>query len=150
MVANIFVGLFARGHWISNLNSKIGRGHEIIIAFGEDSIGPKHRFWCVMTTWSCNFDKSQYRQLRMGYHYEFGQQVHLLKKNPLGTSCQLLVTCVCMFILFHLLVSSGCTTSVSYVRSSDQRSFVVSISWVLSAKSVHLCFLIYHIPPPKR
>ena len=46
----------------------------------------------------------------------------------------LLVTCVCVcvcvsgFILFHLLVSSGCTTSVTYVRSSDQQSFVVSIS----------------------
>ena len=42
--------------------------------------------------------------------------------------------CVCVyvrarvFIPFHLLVSSGCTTSVTYVRSSDQRSFVVSIS----------------------
>ena len=36
--------------------------------------------------------------------------------------------CVCVFILFHLLVSSGCTTSVTYVRYSDQRSFVVSIT----------------------
>ena len=36
--------------------------------------------------------------------------------------------CVCVFILFHLLVSSGCTTSVTYVRCSDQRSFVVSIT----------------------
>ena len=36
--------------------------------------------------------------------------------------------CVCVFILFHLLVSSGYTTSVTYVRSSDQWSFVVSIS----------------------
>ena len=34
-------------------------------------------------------------------------------------------------MLFHLLVSSGCTTSVIYVRSSDQRSFVVSVFWVL-------------------
>ena len=33
--------------------------------------------------------------------------------------------CVCVFILFHLLVSSGCTTSVN-IR--DQRSFVLSIS----------------------
>ena len=39
--------------------------------------------------------------------------------------------CVCVFMLFHLLVSSGCTTSVIYVRSSDQRSFVVSIFWAL-------------------
>ena len=35
--------------------------------------------------------------------------------------------CVCVFILFHLLVSSGCTTSVIYVRSSDLRPFVESI-----------------------
>ena len=48
--------------------------------------------------------------------------------------------CVCVFILFHLLVSPGCTTSVTYVRSSDQLSFVVSISWVLSARSLHLYF----------
>ena len=32
-----------------------------------------------------------------------------------------------MFILIYLLVSSGCTTSVTYVRGSDQQSFVVSI-----------------------
>ena len=31
-------------------------------------------------------------QYRMGYDYEIGQQVHLLEKNPLGNSCQLLVT----------------------------------------------------------
>ena len=83
---------FARGHWISNLNPEIGRGLEIIIAFGGDSIGPKHSYWCVMTTQSCNFDRSQYRKFRMGYDYEIGQQVHLLVKNPLDTSCQLLVT----------------------------------------------------------
>ena len=36
--------------------------------------------------------------------------------------------CVCMFILFHLLISSGCMTSVTYMRCSEQRSFVVSIT----------------------
>ena len=87
---HFFRVFFWRGHWISNLNPEIGRGHEIIIAFGGLH-GPKHRYWCVMTTRSCNFDKSQYRQLRMGYDYEIGQQVHLLEKNLLGTSCQLLV-----------------------------------------------------------
>ena len=35
--------------------------------------------------------------------------------------------CVCVFMLFHLLVFYGCTTSVIYVRSSDQRSYVVNI-----------------------
>ena len=38
---------------------------------------------------------------------------------------------VCVFILFHLLASSGCTTFVTYVRESDQRSLVISIVWVL-------------------
>ena len=44
--------------------------------------------------------------------------------------------CVCVFILFHLLVSSGCTTSVTYARSLGHRSFVVSISrgfWQVSS-----------------
>ena len=45
-----------------------------------------------MTTRSCNFDRSQYLQLSMGYNYEIGQKVHLLVKNPFGTSCQVLVT----------------------------------------------------------
>ena len=45
-----------------------------------------------MTTRSCNFDKSQYLQLRMCYDYETEQQVHLLEENSLGTSCQMLVT----------------------------------------------------------
>ena len=67
--------------------------------------------------------------------------MRLLQKALLARAC------VC--ILFHLLVSSGCTTSVTYVRSSDQRSFVVSISGA-SAKFLHLCFWIYHISPPKK
>ena len=58
----------------------------------ESSIGPKHTYWCVVITRSCNFDKSQYRQLQIGCDYEIGQQVHLLEKNPLGTSCKMLVT----------------------------------------------------------
>ena len=43
--------------------------------------------------------------------------------------------CVSVFMLFHLLVSSCCTTSVIYLRRSDQRSFVVSIFWVLLPSS---------------
>ena len=62
--------------------------------------------------------------------------------------CVFVCVCVCMFILFHLLVSSGCTTSLTYMRSSDQRSFVVSILGA-SAKFLHLYFWIYLISPPK-
>ena len=83
---------FARGHWISNLNPEIGRGHENIIAFEEDFIGRMESYWCVMTTRSCSFDTYQCCKFRMGYDYEIEQQVHLLVKNPLDTSCQLLVT----------------------------------------------------------
>ena len=72
-----------------------------------------------------------------------------LKILSLVTRCLFLfLTCVCVFILFHLLVSSGCTTSLTYVRSSDQRSFVVSIL-LASAKFLHLCFWSYLISPPK-
>ena len=42
--------------------------------------------------------------------------------------CVCVCVCVCVFMLFHLLLSSVCTTSLAYVRSSNQRSFVVSIS----------------------
>ena len=41
-------------------------------------------------------------------------------------SCVRACVCVCVFILFHLLASSDCKTSVTYLRCSDQRSFVVS------------------------
>ena len=61
--------------------------HEIIRTFGEDSTGLKHRYWSVMTTRSCNFNKTQHRQLRMGYDYEIGQQVHL--KLATMQECQL-------------------------------------------------------------
>ena len=42
--------------------------------------------------------------------------------------CVCVCVCKCVFILFYLLVSSCCTTSVTYVRGSDQRSFTVSIT----------------------
>ena len=42
--------------------------------------------------------------------------------------CVCVCVCLCVFMLFHLLVSSDSTTFVTYVRSSDQQSFVVSIS----------------------
>ena len=43
--------------------------------------------------------------------------------------CACVCVCMCVFILFHLLASSGCATSVTYVRSSDQRSFDVSCEY---------------------
>ena len=53
--------------------------------------------------------------------------------------------CVCLvFILFHLLVSFGCTTSVTYVRSSDQRSFVESISRGF-CQAPSFLFVNYHV-----
>ena len=51
--------------------------------------------------------------------------------------CTCVCACVCVFILFHLLASSGSTTSGTYVRGSDQRSFVEYYLHA-SAKSDHL------------
>ena len=51
--------------------------------------------------------------------------------------CVRVCVCVCVFILFHLLASSGCTTPGTYVRGSDQRSFVEYYLGA-SAKSHHL------------
>ena len=42
--------------------------------------------------------------------------------------CVFVCVCVCVFILFHLLASSDCKTSVTYLRCSDQRSSVVNIA----------------------
>ena len=55
--------------------------------------------------------------------------------------------CVCLCSSIWL-VSSGCTTSLTYARSSDQRPFVVSIL-LASAKFLHLYFGMYLISPPK-
>ena len=63
--------------------------------------------------------------------------------------CVRVCVCVCVFILFHLLASSGCTMSLTYVRSSDQRSFVVSIL-LASAKFLHLYFwILFHLQKRK-
>ena len=48
--------------------------------------------------------------------------------EDMACSFKCVCVCVCVFKLFYLLVSSGCMTSVTYVRSSDQRSFVEIIS----------------------
>ena len=58
----------------------------------------------------------------------------------------LMEPCVC--ILFHLLVSSGCTTSVTYMRCSDQRSFIVSIIRGI-CQVPSSSFPNHHISPPK-
>ena len=126
MVTNIFQGFFARGHWISNLNLEICCGHEIIIAFGENFIGPKHRYWCVMTTrhvasWNWT-----------------GEQVHLLEKNPLGTSCQLLVTCVCVFIPFH-------RTGFSWLKQNNKCNARDQVSDVVLRKSLCVKYIHHHI-----
>ena len=42
--------------------------------------------------------------------------------------CVCVCLCVYVFILFHLLASSDCKTSVIYLRCLDQQSFVVSVA----------------------
>ena len=41
--------------------------------------------------------------------------------------CVCVCMCVCVFILFHLVASSVCKTSLTYLRCTDQRYFVASI-----------------------
>ena len=63
--------------------------------------------------------------------------------------------CVCVFILFHKLASSDCKTSVSYLRCSDQRSFVVSIARGMPNSFISISeLMIFHLQrrnssPPK-
>ena len=58
--------------------------------------------------------------------------------------------CVCVFILFHLLVSSGCTTSVTYVRCSDQRSCGEYYQGLLPSSFISVSeLIIFHLQRPK-
>ena len=60
--------------------------------------------------------------------------------------------CVCVCVCVYTLPPGGffrLHDVCVYVRGSDQRSFPVSITWVLSAKFLHLNFRFYHISPPK-
>ena len=78
------------------------------------------------------------------------QRLIVLMEQMEDMTCSFKCVCVCVFVfkLIYLLVSSGCMTSVTYVRSSDQRSFVEIILGAF-AKFHHLYFWIYHISPPK-
>ena len=57
--------------------------------------------------------------------------------------------CVCVFILFHLLVSSGCTTSVTYVWEVWINDLLLWVFLSAAAKFLYLYLWIYLIPPPK-
>ena len=86
------------------------------------------------------YDSSKFCLLLINSNHTFSSIFLWRCKSPMILGfvycvCVCMYVCVCVFILFHLLVSSGCTTSVIYVRSSDQRSFVVSIFWVLLPSS---------------
>ena len=96
-----------------------------------------------MTTRSCSFDKSQYRQLRRGYDYEIGQQVYPLEKNPLGTSCQLLVTFVCVCVCVCVCLRPFTMKALSVWISWDTREQIndVMLKTLISyAKSLHRYF----------
>ena len=55
---------------------------------------------------------------------------------------------VCVFILFHLLVSSDCKKSVTYIHVRI-KDLLLCVLLGASAKFLHLHFRIYHISPPK-
>ena len=57
---------------------------------------------------------------------------------------------VCVYLYsFTVKASSNCKMSKTYFEGTDQRSCVVNISWVLSAKFLHLHIWKCHISPPK-
>ena len=84
------------------------------------------------------------------YHYVNTLSTINKEKKTLQTSKKVLLlilcacVCVCVFILFQLSVSSSCTTFVTYVRSSDQRSFVESISRGF-CQAPSFLFVNYHV-----
>ena len=57
--------------------------------------------------------------------------------------------CVCVFIPFHLLASSGCTMSVTIRERVGSTIFCCGYSLGASAKSHHLSIWTYFISPPK-
>ena len=57
--------------------------------------------------------------------------------------------CVCVFIFFHHEVFFRLQDVQGILESTDQRSCVVNISWVLSAKFHYLRIWKCHISPPK-
>ena len=69
----------------------------------------------TLKTWSVQ----QYRKLNFTYSVNCVQ----CRQGTLS------VFSVCFFILFHLLTSSICKTSVTYLRCTDQRSCVFSVAW---------------------
>ena len=100
--------------------------------------------WILDLVWSNSFDKP----LMSLSFLTLANETNLFTKELINT-CVCVCVCVCVFILFHLLVSSDCKTSVTYLRCSDQHSFVVSIISGASAKFLHLRIWKCHISPPK-
>ena len=71
-------------------------------------------------------------KVRNGLSPEIMKEIFAFQENEAYSLrsgvCVCVCVCLCVFMLFHLLVSSDSTTFVTSVRSSDQQSFVVSIS----------------------
>ena len=63
--------------------------------------------------------------------------------------CVCVCVCVCVFIFFHLEGFFRLQDVQDIPEGKDQRSCVVNISWVLSAKFHHLRFWKCHISLPK-
>ena len=111
---------------------------------------------CMLLYWKIFYGYYIFFKCGLSYNYINILAVGLFTACDGGYVCVRVRVCVCVcvcvrvcvFILFHLLVSSGYTTSLTYVRSSDQRSFVLSIL-LASAKFLHLYFWICLISPPK-
>ena len=71
-----------------------------------------------------------------------------------GGACVCVCVCVCMCVCVCLYsstvkASSVCKMSVTCLRGTDQRCYVVSIIRCASAKFLHLSIRKCHISPPK-
>ena len=84
-------------------------------------------YWAIWycTIWCCTFWYCAISILH--YFILYYSMLNVLLFNVALFNVVLLTAPLRVCILFHQLVSSGCTTSVTYVRCSDQRSFVAGI-----------------------
>ena len=100
----------------------------ILIKYWVLALSCFHLFPAISKTllWLFEFHYASYYTVSIIHNFF---QLTTLKIIDLAVYVWYVCVCACVraFILFHLLVSSGCTTSVTYVRSSHQRSFVVNI-----------------------
>ena len=116
-----------------NLRISLVSSQKVTILLDLDEPWQQHVWWVTALIYGKDLPKVLFGSWWRHANYKKFPKISVAYSSPY--KLQILLCCVCVFMLFHLLVSFGCTTSVIYVRSSDQRSFDVSIFWVLLPSS---------------